>query len=213
MHHYTANALSIIALFFILFISSCEQYSNSGIEESVAFIESTTPIAEAQNVTMDLRSGVNSFALHLIELSNIGPNSIIKNGVKKSWCIEWDVNSINGIQQNVKLHSTEGQAYWNKLNYLLNRIDIYKQAYPELSYKEIQIAIWSVVDNKPFSIDDIPEYQNFPSTFYKDEEFQFNVSTAREIIEDIRSSADNGTFDKFAIVVENEGQIIVTTSE
>lgn len=213
MPHKSGIILLALCLLSIPFLHSCESYSNSGIEESVAFIESTIPIPEAQNVTMDLRSGVNSFALHLIELSNIETNTVINNGLKRSWCIEWDVQSISGVQQNVKLHSTQGQAYWNKLNFLLNKIDNYKQTHPELTYKEIQIAIWSVVDYKPFKMDEIPGYKNFPSSFYKDGEYQFDVSLAEEIIEDVRNNSSNSSFENFAIVVENEGQIVVTASD
>lgn len=213
MHHFSSIRLSIFGLLILLFFQSCNDYSSSGIEQSVEFLESTVPVAEAQEVTMDLRSGTNSFALHLIELSNIKPNPVISNGQKKAWCIEWDVSSINGVQQNVKLHSTEGKAYWNKLNYLLNRIEDYKQSYPGISYKEIQIAIWSVVDYKPFSIDEIPGYKNFPSSFYKDNEYRFDVSMAEEIIEDVSKNASVTGYEKFALVIENEGQIIVTSSE
>lgn len=213
MHPFSGIHICTFGLFSLLLFQSCSDYSSSGIEQSVEFIESTVPVAEAQEVTMDLRSGTNSFALHLIELSNIKPNPIISNGQKKAWCIEWDVSSINGVQQNVKLHSTAGKAYWNKLNYLLNQIEHYKQIYPEISYKEIQVAIWSVVDYKTFSVDEIPGYKNFPPNFYKDGEYLFDVSLAKEIIDEVRKKASGTVFEKFALVIENEGQIIVTSSE
>lgn len=213
MHHSSAITLCLSIIFSLLFIQSCEDYSNAGIEESVEFIESTVPIEEAQNVTMDLSSGVNNFALHRIELSNIKPNSVISNGVKKSWCIEWDVSSIQGIQHGVKLHSTEGKAYWSKLNYLLNQIDSLKESYPQLTYKEIQVVIWSIVDYKPFEIDEIPNYQNFPGNFCKDGEYLFDVSLAKEILQLVNSRSENSASEHFAIVIENEGQIIITSSE
>lgn len=213
MHHNAIASLITGLVFSVLFIQSCEPYSNSGIEKSVEFIESTVPITEAQNVTMDLGSGVNNFALHRIELSNIEPNTMISNGVKRSWCIEWDISSISGIQHNVKLHSTEGQAYWRKLNYLLNRIDNLRETYPQLTYKEIQVVIWSIVDYKPFVMDEIPDYRNFPGNFYKDGEYLFDVSLAKEILQQVNNYSGSNIFEHFAIVIENEGQIIITASE
>jgi len=213
MHHYTANALSIIALFFILFISSCEQYSNSGIEESVAFIESTTPIAEAQNVTMEVRDGYSQDVHFLIDLSNIQPNDEINDGRKKAWCIEWGQPVIREQQTDVKLHSTENQVYWNKLNLILNPIDSLKEKHADLTWKEIQIAIWEIVEYNPFDIEYIPEYSNFSRNFYEDNEYKFNVELAREIITSIKDHPDEVAGDKYAIIVENEGQILVTTND
>ncbi|NGP76299.1 hypothetical protein G3570_06625 [Balneolaceae bacterium YR4-1] len=213
MHRFYGIRIGIFGMLSLLLFSSCNDYSSTGIEDSVEFIESTVPVAEAQDVTMDLKSGANSFALHLIDLSNIDPNPIISNGQKRAWCIEWDVRVIQGLQKHVKLHSTEGKVYWNKLNYLLNRIDHYKQSYPQITYKEIQAAIWSIVDYKPFSIDKIPDYPNFPSSFYEDGEYRFDVTLTKEIIEEVKIKASGSVFDKFALVIENEGQIIVTTSE
>ncbi|MDX1639860.1 MAG: hypothetical protein R3281_18005 [Balneolaceae bacterium] len=201
-------------LFAIFALTSCDTSSVSTIEETVEFIESTTPIPGAQGVTMDLQNGSNYGSLHVITLSEITDNPYISNGFKKAWCIEWDVSSIKGVQRDVNLHATKGKVYWDKLNYLINHIDDFSEAFPELSWKEIQIAIWAVVDYKPFYIDDIPDYRSFPSTFYKNGEYLFDVDLARELIRLTRQHAVSGNIGaKFAIVIENEGQIVVTSSE
>lgn len=206
-------AFTICSLLVILFIQSCEYSNSSNIEESVEFIQSTVPIEEAQNVTMELRNGNNVGSLYLANLSNIEPNPYITNGQKKAWCIEWDVRSIQGVQNNIKLHSTQGQAYWNKLNYLLKQLENLGQEYPDLSWKEIQIVIWSIVDYKPFNIDKIPDYTNFPSQFYRDGEYLFNVELSKELIKYVENNAISAGGEKFAIIIENEGQIVTTVSE
>lgn len=202
-----------ILLTFIL-ISSCKRYFNQpDISESIEFIKSTVPIPEAQNVTMDLKDGHSAGSLHLVNFSNIKANSFINNGLKKAWCIEWDVRSIKGIQKNVKLHSTAGKSYWNKLNYLLNQIENLREMYPELTWREIQVVIWSIVDYKPFSIDEIPSYRSFPGNFYNDGEYLFDVPLSKKIIQMVEDNSNNSPGEKFAIIVENEGQIITTSSE
>lgn len=209
--------MAFLAITLFLSLSSCDHFtdtgSDSGIEEIVTFLESTEPITGAQNVTMDLSDGHNEGAYFLIELSNIHDNAYITNGVKKGWCIEWDVSSIKEPQNNVKLHSTKNMTYWRNLNYLLNNIDLLKQQHPELSWKEIQVVVWSIVDYKPFDIDEVPEYSNFPSNFYKNGEYQFDADLAKEIIQYVRNNAKQMDGGSFAIIIENKGQILVTTSE
>ena len=145
MHHYPGIALSIITLTSLLLFQSCTEYSNAGIEESVAFIESTVPVAAAQNVTMEVRDGHAQDVHFLIDLSNIQPNEEINDGRKRAWCIEWGKPVIRESQSGVKLHSTENQTYWNKLNLLLNQIDSLKEKHTGLTWKEIQIVIWEIV--------------------------------------------------------------------
>lgn len=211
------NRTTILTILLLLSVSSCDHFtesgSGSGIEETVTFLESTEPIAGAQNVTMDLNDGHSEGVYFLMELSNIDHNAFITNGTKKGWCIEWDISAIRDVQNNVKLHSTRNKAYWRNLNFFLNNLEQFKQQHPELGWKEIQAVVWSIVEYKPFDIDEVPEYSNFPSNFYNNGEYQFNAELAKEVIQDINNNAKELDGDTFAIVIENEGQILITTSE
>ncbi len=213
MYHYRGIALSMLTLTSLLLFQSCNEYSNAGIEESVAFIESTVPIAAAQNVTMEVRDGHSQDVHFLIDLSNIEPNEAINDGWKRAWCIEWGKPVIREKQTDVKLHSTENQVYWSELNLLLNQIDSLKEKHTGLTWKEIQIVIWEIVEYNPFNMEDIPQYSNFSRNFYEDNEYKFNIELAKEILAAIKDHPAEVSGDKYAIIVENEGQILVTTND
>lgn len=213
MHHYRGIALSILTLSSLLLFQSCNEYSNTGIEESVAFIESTVPVSGAQNVTMEVRDGYSQDVHFLIDLSNIEPNEEINDGRKRAWCIEWGKPVFREKQTDVKLHSTQNQVYWNDLNLLLNQIDSLKEKHTGLTWKEIQIVIWEIVEYNPFDMEDIPQYANFSRNFYEDNEYKFNIELAKEILAAIKDHPAEVSGDKYAIIVENEGQILVTTND
>ena len=62
-------------------------------------------------------------------------------------------------------------------------------------------------------MEDIPEYANFSRNFYEDNEYKFNVELAKEILAAIEEHPAEVSGDKYAIIVENEGQILVTTND
>lgn len=204
--------LSISFLITFLFILSCDINKTTDIDKSLEFIESTVPIPEAQDVTMEVRRVFSEGAHFLISLNSIDQNNQINNGEKRGWCIEWDVPLVRETQNGVKLHSTKNTAYWNEMNYLLNQIDNLKEEYQGLTWKEIQIVIWKIADYKEFDIDKIPEYSNL-ERYYEDGEYKFDVELAKEITQIVRKNADNATGDKYGIIVENQGQILVTTND
>lgn len=210
---YKISAITTITILFtFLFIQSCDISTTLDIENSLEFIESTVPIPAAQDVTMNIRDGESEGVHFLISLTSIDENNQINNGEKEAWCIEWDVPLVRETQHQVKLHSTQNKAYWNKMNYLLNEMDNFKEEFQELTWKEIQIVIWEIADYKEFDIDKIPEYPNL-GRYYEDGEYKFDVDLTKEIIRRVRNNSDNVPGEKYGIIVENQGQILVTTND
>lgn len=204
----------------LLLLSACESNVAPDVEESFNVIQEVETITGAQNVTMDLQESRSGDSYFTVDLSNIEPNNLISNSVKEAWCIEWDKGAVNGVQEGVKLHSTKDKAGWNEINYLLTIKDQLKAKDSELTWKEIQVAIWSLVPYKPFDVDKIPTYQNFDPQFYANDEYKFDVQKVKNIVSQVKTGAsslnklkDGITFEVYAIIVENDGQTVIIEGE
>lgn len=106
----TSVCFIIISFFFL---NSCQNTTNTGLEESLEFVRSVEPITGAQNATLNIKNDHQS-ALFTVELSGIEYNSIINDGTQKAWCIEYDVPAHKSEQTGVKLHSTKGKNCGNR---------------------------------------------------------------------------------------------------
>lgn len=206
----TTICLLITAVFLL---QSCkDNTTGSELGTFGDFVNSIEPIAGADNVTMDLENDQSLGSKFLVTYSDIESNSIISNGQKKAWCVEWDISAVYGVQNNIELYTTEGTDYWKEINYLLSQTEQLKEENPNLGWREMQVVIWSLVRYKDFEIDKIPEYQNL-GRYYKDGEYLFDVELAKSIVEQVEAEATASGNQKFAIIAENEGQTIITGSE
>jgi len=212
-------SISILAGVLLVF-SACDSSVAPDVEESFNVIQEVEAIEGGQNATMDLKNNNTGASYFTVDLSNIEPNNLISNSTKEAWCIEWDKGAINGVQEGVKLHSTKGKEGWRELNYLLTVKDQLRAQDPELTWKEIQVAIWSLVPHKPFDIDKIPTYQNFDSQFYGNDEYKFDVQKVKNIVSQVKSDANSlnkfksgTTFEVFAVIIENDGQTVIVEGD
>lgn len=215
-----SGVLAIVTILIgVLFaFSSCEQSTSTEFDESFDVIQNVSPISGAQDVSMDLKNDRNQ-AQFIVDFSNIEQNNLINNGTKEAWCIEWDDNAIEGTQNGVKLYSTKGQAGWDKLNYFLNIKNQLQEQDPELTWKEIQVVIWSLVEHKPFDVDEIPNYQNFDNQFYENGEYKFNVQKVKNIVSQVKSEVSSNklkgelNYSVSAVIVENDGQTVMVEGD
>ncbi len=211
-------AIATILVGVLFAFSSCEQSTSTEFDESFNVIQNVSSIAGAQDVSMDLKNNRNQ-AHFTVEFSNIEPNNLINNGTKEAWCIEWDDNVTEGTQNGAKLYSTRGQEGWQELNYFLTIKDQLKNQDPDLTWKEIQVVIWSLVQHKPFDVDEIPNYQNFDSQFYEDGEYKFDVQKVKNIVNTVKSDLlspnklKESSFGVYAVIVENNGQTVIVEGE
>lgn len=196
----------------VFLLQSCEVTPSSELDTFSDFVSSIEPIVGADNVTMDLENDQSQDSKFLVTYSDIESNPTVSNGQKKAWCVEWDVSAVYGVQNNIKLYTTEGTDYWKEINYLLSREEQLREENPNLGWREMQVAIWSLVKYKDFEIDKIPEYQNL-GRYYKDGEYLFDVELAKSIIQQVDTEATASGNRKFAIIAENAGQTIITTGK
>jgi hypothetical protein len=153
----TYRAKFALACFILAFgFISCDMNESTvGTFEDLANkLPNLTPIPGAENATLNV-TRTNNESYFKVTVSNISGESTIKDGDYFAWCAHWS-NPINteGEEYNgVSLFSTLSDKNWNRLNYLLNQRRSYYENIPGATYKEIQAAIWKLIEYKKYDIE------------------------------------------------------------
>jgi hypothetical protein len=188
----------------------CNQTTNSDLEKSLQNVQEATLIEGAQNETMKLQHGDSQDSFFKVTLND--------GLVKEGWCIEWNEQSVNGLQDGVKLYSTKGHQSWDKINYFMSIKDDLRASDPEFTFREIQVVIWSLIDSPSFDVEKISEYKDISPRIYKDGEPLFNVQKVKSVVAQVQnhlSSVKNkiNAEEHGVILIENEGQTIMIGNE
>lgn len=212
--HDNLATVPTILFVFLLFISACDSIidstSKKEIEKSMEFIPSLTAIDEASNTTLTVnRSSASYFSLNL---DGIGENSIISNGSSfGGWCIDYDkpIDSNGGIYESLQLYSSHRTIAWKPLNYFLNIKGDLKQEDPDLSYREIQVVIWSLMPHPEFDLNQISD-DDLPSRVMQNGQRNFDENKIAQILNIVESNYRDfhyGPESKFAIVIETPADV------
>ncbi|PAU92853.1 hypothetical protein CK503_14290 [Aliifodinibius salipaludis] len=180
------------------------------MSESFKHIKTVTPIQGAQKTTMSLEAEVNPSSFFEVTLED--------GSVREGWCVEYNDDYVKGEQKGVKLYSTKGHPAWETLNYFMSIKDQLRMDDPSLTYREIQVIIWSLIDNPSFDIDKINEYGHMPSSIYSNGEAHFDVQKVKDIVADIHSRKADSQFKTLAnqqgvTLIQNDGQTIMMGDE
>lgn len=194
----------------VLGLSSCEQSSQVNLSESFKYIKSVTPIQGAQNTTMSLQAEVNPSSFFEVTLED--------GSIREGWCVEWNDEYVKGEQRGVKLYSTKGQTEWKALNYFMSIKDQLRMDDPSLTYREIQVIIWSLIENPAFDVDKISEYEHMPSSIYSNGQAHFDVQKVKNIVADIRNQSSSIQLKTLSdhqgvTLIANDGQTIMMGDE
>jgi hypothetical protein len=210
--------LNILALF--LFISACGNLtsSNEDITGSLDPVENVIPITGAENSTLTVN--LQSSAYFQLEFQDIQNNENISNGfVGEGWCIDWQVpiDSNNTSYSDVPLYSTFNVESWKSLNYLLNIKDDLFDADPELTYREIQLVVWTLRGYPEFNLNEIA-VSNLPSRMLENGEPIFSyekVNTILQIVEEGYENFEPAEGTKYAVIAEtpSDVQTVITVVE
>jgi len=152
----TKSIITITMLLFMGVLSSCTDSVNTDIEDTLAPYLELEAIEEASNTTLTIQrgtaAGLDSY--FAFDVSNIETNGIISEGMVEGWCLEWDkpIAQNNDRHDGVEAYSTFGSEKWKPVNYLMSIKDRLKREDPSLTYKEIQIALWSLIDVPRFNV-------------------------------------------------------------
>ena len=182
--------------FLLLFIAAAGlmacQSTNSvdGLEKSLSDIPNLNWIEGADQVvaTVNKNRRTSNFT---INIDGMEDKSGIESGEYAAFCALWDtpINSSNGSYGDVKLHSIKGETYWQGVNYLVNNVDRYFEENEDLTWLEVQIALWSIMDHKKFDMNVIP--QNELPVYVRDGNFKQGLINS--ILEDVEEN--KSTFD------------------
>jgi hypothetical protein len=178
-----------------LFITACQDSVNPSLEESVAPYLELEAIEGASNTNVTVNRGdahgLDSY--FAFDLSNIESNGLIREGVVEGWCLEWNkpIRQNNDVHQGVELYNTYGSSTWKSANYLMTIKKELKANDPDLTYREIQVALWSLIDTPTFNLDEVLQEGRMPSRMISNGQPNFSVKKTKEIVNRVRKEVGN----------------------
>lgn len=212
--------LTLLSLSLAFLFSACSHPTgnDSELDESLDPIEEVTPIPGAQNTTINVNRGTDSY--FTLGFDDIQANDVIASGmVGDGWCIDWQkpIDSDNGTYANIPLYSTFNVDKWNPLNYLLNIKNELMENDPALTYLEIQVAIWSLRGFPEFNLQNVA-VEDLPSRMRTDGEANFSYDKVYEILEMVENGYEDFDFvegTKYAVIAEtpSDVQTVITVVE
>ncbi len=204
----------------VLFSTSCEKSptgSESDLSETLETVEEVQAIPGGESVTITVNKSQTAY--FNIEFRDIRPNNIIDNGISLGYCIDWEktINSDNGTYSAITLHSTDLVEKWKPVNYLLNIEQDLKENDPDLTWREIQIVLWSLRANPEFNLDKVAA-EDLPAEFRTDGQLNFDSEKVREILNIVETGYKDFRFSsgtKFAVIAETPAdvQTVITIVE
>ncbi|WP_340107076.1 hypothetical protein [Rhodohalobacter sp. 8-1] len=180
--------LALAALF--LFVSCGDDNGINIIDPGLTDDNSELLVVDGgENATLDVMKGEASY--FNLAVRNTGSNRHISTGIKNGWTLQWKSPvQHDTTYEGVTLYSTYNEDYWKPLNYLLNNKEEIKDNIPGAGYREIQAAVWMLLDFTEFS----PESSNaaeLPEDMRVNGEYNFDLSKTQQIV-DMALAGGNG---------------------
>ena len=177
----------LLPLFFLVFIFvSCDTDENpvGTLEEAVERIPDVQLIDGADNATVNVRSD-RVRSNYRFSVKNLAPNSNIPGGVFYAWCVEMEKPiSTNLDLTGSKLYRTDKDPVFNKLAYIINNRGTLERQNPGLSWKDIQVAFWVILETEDMKLEKIAD--RTPS-FVEG----YNATYVNNILEDVQSNGSS----------------------
>ena len=205
--------------FLMLFvITSCKDVSTqSSVEDSLETVEEVSLISGTSNTVITVNKSSESY--FRINFSGTGANDIITDGEREGWCIDWQkpISASNSTYENIPLYSTYNVESWKPINYLFNIVDELHNSIPNLTYLEIQLAVWTLRGNPEFDVATI-DPENSPAGIFHNGQPLFNMEVLEEILETVKAGYKNfkpGESSKFAVIAAtpDDVQTVITVVE
>lgn len=178
----------------LMYLSACES-PNTTFEESIEPYMELQAIEEASNSSITVNQGethgLDSY--FAFDIGNIQQNGFISEGLVEGWCLEWNkpISQNNDTHHGTELYSTYGSKSWKPANYLMSIKDNLKANDPDLTYREIQVALWTLIEEPRFDLDKVLNEGRMPSRLMTDGNPNFNVEKVKEITSKVRSEVAN----------------------
>jgi len=210
--------LGLILAIFLLTAMSCKKLTTeTNLDDSLDPVEEVFRINGANNATIIVNRAQDSY--FSIDFSEINENNVIGNGEGEGWCIDWQkpIDSNGGVYTNIQLYSTYNVSKWKPINYLFNMMDQLKQDDPEITYLEVQVAIWVMRGNPALNLDTV-DIEDLPNRMHNNGEPTFSRERVDYILLVVESGYEDfvpaeGT--RFAVIAETPAdvQTVITVVE
>jgi hypothetical protein len=208
----------VLLISILVFNSSCRGItSNQPIEDLFEPISEVAFINGTENTILTVNRSQDSY--FLLEFTNVGSNSILQDGEGEGWCIDWQkpIDSNGGMYNDIRLYSTFNVKKWNPVNFLLNIKHHLKSADPEITYREIQLAIWSLQGFPKFDLETV-ELNDLPSRMLQNGQPAFNAGKVQQILEIVEAGHRDFAFiagTKYAVIAETPAdvQTVITVAK
>jgi len=187
--------LTVLSLITIALFVSCENAGPvGGIEEIEFQLQPDLRIVDGgENTSMAVERADDSY--FKLKLSDTGSNKHLQVGNRSGWILNPDAEiSDNSTLQGITLYSTYGEDYWVRVNYLLNEGESLKENDADITYREIQAALWGLLDFTGFDPES-PDAATLPDGMVENGDFLFNIEKVREIVKLVESNAHTFSFD------------------
>ena len=198
-----------------LFVSSCsDSPTSNNIDDSLDLVDNVVLITGAEHADIALRRSQQTY--FEITFSKINSTTVIQNGTHEGWCIDWEkpINTNGEIYSNIRLYSTNNVKSWMPLNYLFNILDDLKKSDPGITFKEVQIVIWSLRGNPEFNLNKI-EIEDLPSQMHDNGEPLFSQEKVGKILAIVEAGYRDfvpTSTSRFAVIAETpaDTQTVIT---
>jgi probable HAF family extracellular repeat protein len=142
-----------------------------------------------------------------LNLSNTGPNRHLATGTRAGWAIVWDTAIPHDTTyEDVTLFSTFDEEYWKPVNYLLNERKSLKKEDSQLTYREIQAAIWTLLSFTGFDLDNT-SVGELPADMAENGSIKFDREKTRQLVAKAKSNARSFTYSPkatYALVAKSQ---------
>jgi hypothetical protein len=174
----------ILTLVSVLAFVACDVISEKGLEESLDTVPNVSIIKGAENANITVNGGDNSF--FKVDVKNVEWNTLISNGAKEGWCIAWKdpISSNNATYEGLGIYSTAGDKQFKDVNRLFTIKNSLMRADPDITWREIQVAIWSLVPFQSFDMN-MP-VDELPGSFVRDGQANFDKEKVQFIVDAVR---------------------------
>ena len=191
-HKYTTIKISLFFVFFAaLFISACQNELSSSFEDSLEPYMELESIENAENAIIKVSKGESKGfdSYFAFDLNNTPDHGLVRPGLAEGWCVEWNkaIAQNDDIHGGVKMYSTKGNTSWKPANYLMNIKDDLQSENPDITYREIQVALWSLIETPAFDLNEVLENGTMPARMMLNGEPNFNVNKVGEIVNRVRN--------------------------
>lgn len=210
-----------LATIILLFISvSCKSVNGDegGLEDSLDPVEEVIPVTGAENSTITVNKSNDTY--FTLEFENIGSNDVIENGMTgEGWCIDWQmpIDSDNSVYSNISLYSTFQVEKWKRVNFLFNIVDHLQSQDPDITFREIQLVVWSLRGYPEFNLEEL-EVEDLPSRMVTDGEPNFSYDKVDNILQIVEAGYEDFDYTegtRYAVIAETPAdvQTVITVVE